>query len=352
MSIPRILIVDDQRDIIRLIHATLDSLGHDLEIVEAPSGEEALLEATQNKKLDMLVSDYKLPGITGVELMAKVRKRHPDVKTILITAMTDKKTREDMRSAGATALFEKPIPLADFLDVVERELGLDRTILIEENDVVEDDKSLSTLLTTLRKQIDAHAVLLISERGRVLVRAGELKDSSMEVSLLSTLVNILSVSQKVSRVIHQEKFHNLHIFKDGDQDIVLAPVDYSHALLIAGDDIARYENLTERLLPLEEYRENIKKELKSLGVTSREPDADGEESSQPENISAGSNVKTEQLEKMLDQPASKKKAKSNKEADAFWEEAVEKTGNIILDPDKLSYEQATQLGLTPDAKKK
>ncbi|MFN2198670.1 MAG: hypothetical protein ACK2UW_21295, partial [Anaerolineales bacterium] len=193
-------------------------------------------------------------------------------------------------------------------------------------------------------------LVLAQERGRVLVRAGELKDSSMEVSLLSTLVNILSVSQKVSRVIHQENFNTFHIFPDGDQDIVLAPVDYAHAMLIAGDGIAKCEKLTEKLLPLGEFRENIKKELKKLGVSPKAPDEDGDETPQLEVVSAGSKVKTEQLEQMLDKPAAKKKNKSSKEADDFWEDAINKTGNIVLDPDKLSYDQAAQLGLTPDAK--
>ena len=68
MSVPRILLVDDQRDILKLLHSTLDTLAHELEIIEAPSGEEALLETTR-EKIDLLVADYRLPGITGVELL-------------------------------------------------------------------------------------------------------------------------------------------------------------------------------------------------------------------------------------------------------------------------------------------
>ena len=123
-----ILIVDDQRDILRLLHATLDTLKNaDVKIFEAPSGEEALLESSRNK-IDLLVTDYKLPGITGVELMHKIRTRHPEVKVIIITGMSDRKAREEMLNAGALAIFDKPIPLADFLDMVERGLDLVQTI--------------------------------------------------------------------------------------------------------------------------------------------------------------------------------------------------------------------------------
>lgn len=66
MPVPRILWVDDQRDILILLYSTLNTLAHEMDIFEAPSGEEALLEATRNK-VNLLVVDYRLPGITGNE---------------------------------------------------------------------------------------------------------------------------------------------------------------------------------------------------------------------------------------------------------------------------------------------
>src|SRR5512144_555776 len=98
---PTILLVDDQRDILRLLHSTLDTLKvKELEIVEAPSGEEALLEVGR-RKIDLLVTDYLLPGMTGIELMHKMRVRTPDVRVILITGMSDRKARDEMLNAGA-----------------------------------------------------------------------------------------------------------------------------------------------------------------------------------------------------------------------------------------------------------
>ena len=46
------------------------------------------------------------------------------MKVIFITGMTERKARNEMLNAGAVAMFDKPIPLADFLDSVERSLGL------------------------------------------------------------------------------------------------------------------------------------------------------------------------------------------------------------------------------------
>ena len=87
------------------------------------------------------------------------------------------------------AIFDKPIPMADFLDAVERSLGLVRTIFPPESskEAEQHRQTLSELLSGFRQKIKADAVFLISDRGRVLARAGDLYDSSMEVSLLSAL---------------------------------------------------------------------------------------------------------------------------------------------------------------------
>jgi len=195
MSTPTILLVDDQRDIVRLLHSTLQTLGHQLDIIDAPSGEEALLEASR-RKIDLLVTDYLLPGITGVELMRKIRARNTELKVIIISGVTERKARSEMLNAGAMAIFDKPIPLADFLDAVERSLGLVRTIFPLEStkEVEEHRQTLSELLSGFRQKIKADAVFLISDRARVLARAGDLYDSSMEVSLLSALMAIYSAA--------------------------------------------------------------------------------------------------------------------------------------------------------------
>ncbi len=349
MSSPRILLVDDQRDILRLLHATLDTLGHKLDIYEAPSGEEALLEASRHR-FELLVSDYKLPGITGVELMKKVRAKNPDLKAVLITAMTDKKTREEMREAGAMAIFDKPIPLADFLDVVERALGLKRTILPPEDEKVEANReTIADLLTKLRKQVKAQAVYLLSDRGRVLERAGDLYDSSMEVSLLSAIMAIFASGQKVSRLIHQEGPDHYHLFSGGDHDLILIPVDALYGLLVAGEKLTERDHALKVVDAMLAARKAMEKALRMMGMPTVLAEADAAEEL-PAPMSAAANVLTQDIENLFSQ--SKKQKIKGKDADAFWDEAVEKHGNPPLHPDMISYEQAKQLGLAPKGRTK
>src|SRR5688572_14456840 len=346
MAAPSVLLVDDQRDIVRLLHASLKTLVHELEIIDAPSGEEALLEASL-RRIDLLVADYLLPGISGVELMHKIRARNPSLKVIFITGMTERKARNEMLNAGAVAMFDKPIPLADFLDSVERSLGLVRTIFPPESsrEAEEHRQTLSELLGGFRQKIHADAVFLISDRGRVLARAGDLYDRSMEVSLLSALMAIFSAGLKVSRFIHQENLENYHVFRSEDHDLILIPVDASHALLLAGKDVATVERILNIVQEMLRVRDDVENVLKSLGVASVPMEA---ESAIPEPEPLTLAPPEPEPEVDLDALfASASKNSTVKDIDAFWNDAVEKTSNIPTNPDVISFDEASKLGLTP-----
>ena len=122
MGAPHILLVDDQKEVTRVLRSGLESLKHEFRITDVPSGEEAFLEITPGS-VDLLVSDVRLPGISGLELMRRVKEHNPDLKVILVSGVTEEKIRQEVAQAGADAFFFKPVELADFLDAVERVLG-------------------------------------------------------------------------------------------------------------------------------------------------------------------------------------------------------------------------------------
>jgi len=352
MAAPCVLLVDDQKDIVRLLHSALQTLGHPLDLVDAPSGEEALLEASR-RKVDLLVADYLLPGISGVELMRKIKARNAELKVIFISGMTERKARAEMLAAGAVALFDKPIPLADFLDAVERSLGLVRTIFPPESSKVAEEhrQTLSELLGGFRQKVKADAVFLISDRGRVLARAGDLYDSSMEVSLLSALMAIYSAGLKVSRIIHQEGLDTYHVFRGGEHDLLLMPVDAAHALLLSGRNLAKAERMLQTVEGMLFVRADVENILQSLGVApvveiteSVVPANEGDEPMLSMLYESDEPEPEMDLDALFASAGNKKKVD---DLDAFWNDAVEKTGSIPTNPDVITYDQASKLGLTP-----
>jgi CheY-like chemotaxis protein len=354
-----VLLVDDQRDILRLLHSTLDTLKKpEIKIFESPSGEEALLHSSRYK-VDLLVADYKLPGMSGIELMHKIRVRHPEVKVVLVTGVTERKVREEILNAGALAVFDKPIPLADFLDVVERGLGLVQTIFPAEKlegKTEERHARVSDLLANFRQDINADAVFLLNDRGLVQARTGKLRDDSMEVSLISALMAIHAASLKVARYNHQEALDSYHIFSGGDHDLLFIPVTPLYALLVAGKDLVNDAHILETVNALLALRTHVEKSLKSMGVT-------GELNlASRKDIPASTAVPTQVLRKQAEKAAAEappspemeallkdaanKNAKAN-DMDDFWNQAAEKHGSKPANSDVISLEDARKLGLVP-----
>jgi len=353
-----VLLVDDQRDILRLLHTTLDTLKNpEIKVFESPSGEEALLHSSRYK-VDLLITDYKLPGMSGIELMHKIRARHPEAKVVLVTGMTDRKVREEMLNAGALAIFDKPIPLADFLDVVERGLGLVQTIFPPEKTggkVEERHARLSDLLANFRQDIKAEAVFLLNDRGLIQARTGKLRDDSMEFSLISTLMSIHGASLKVARINHQEALDSYHVFSGGDHDLLFIPVTPLYALLVAGNDLANDARILETINSLLALRTQVEKSLKSMGVTGELHLASGKD------IPASTAVPTQAVKKLTEKAAdahpspemeallkaaTAKKEKAN-DMDDFWSQAAEKHGSKPANSDVISLEEARKLGLVP-----
>lgn len=351
-----ILLVDDQRDILRLLRSALDTLNNkDIKVLEAPSGEEAILESSRHK-VDLLVTDYKLPGMSGVELMHKIRARHPEVKVILVTGTNDKKSRDEMINAGALAIFDKPIPMADYLDAVERGLGLVQTIfppekLSSETPVEEQRHTrVSDLIANFRQDAGVEAIFLLNDRGLVQARTGAFHDSSMEVSLISALMSIHSASLKVARYNHQEKLDTYHVFSSGDHDLLFIPVTPMYALLVAGNGLANEERVLDTINGLLALRTQLEKALKSMGVTGELKTASAAVPTVPlkQTDKLARAVPAPEMEELLNKAPERKE--KTQQLNDFWDEVAKKNANKPINSDVMSLEEARKKGLISDDK--
>jgi hypothetical protein len=181
----------------------------------------------------------------------------------------------------------------------------------------------------------------------VLARAGDMYDSSMEVSLLSALMAIFSAGLKVSRFIHQDILDNYHVFRSEDHDLILIPVDASHALMLAGKGIADGGRLLPTIQGMLSLRDDVESVLKSLGVAPEPLPLEGEPAipeSEPFTVTPPEPEPEVDLDALF---ASASKSSPVQDLDAFWNDAMEKTSNIPTNPDVISFEEASKLGLTP-----
>jgi hypothetical protein len=255
-----------------------------------------------------------------------------------------------VQNAGADAFFQKPVSIADFLDTVERLLGMVRTIVKSETKppfeppIEESDTSLSSILVGLRKDLDAQAAVFIDNLGHVQAEAGQLPDPNTTVSLISSLMGMFNAAQKVASLLNHAGSH-LHLFDSDEMDGVFIPVGPTHALLLVGKGLADAHKLAEKLERIFIARTRLFNTLKSIGIPV-EPVGSEEKTAQrsaiEEPFTQPENLPREFLE--IFNQIGKKSA----DAETFWDTVVEK-GTTYTEPDKLTYEQASKLGLTPDS---
>ncbi len=108
-----ILIVDDDFNITKTLVDILNVLGHQAEA--ASSGLEAL-ERIEGASYDWLLTDVKMPGMNGVELIQAARILRPELQVVMMTAYTTADLVQEGLKAGAVAALNKPLDIPNLLD--------------------------------------------------------------------------------------------------------------------------------------------------------------------------------------------------------------------------------------------
>jgi CheY-like chemotaxis protein len=115
----RILLVEDDSHIGRIIELALPELGIPYEFVSAISAEEGL-EQWERRPFDVLLTDYNLRGMNGLQLIEELRRQGFCVPTLLVTAYDSPEMRREVRNLNIDAYLTKPFFMDDLVDTVRR----------------------------------------------------------------------------------------------------------------------------------------------------------------------------------------------------------------------------------------
>jgi DNA-binding NtrC family response regulator len=108
----RLLVVDDEVEFLERLVERLKI--RDLDVEGVTTGEKAL-EFIQKRPVDVMLLDVRLPGMDGVQVLKKVKQRHPHIEVILFTGHADAETAVRVMELGAFDYLIKPVPFDDLL---------------------------------------------------------------------------------------------------------------------------------------------------------------------------------------------------------------------------------------------
>lgn len=171
----RILVVDDDPIQREMLRGFLANQGY--EVLSTSNGEEAL-DIFQKRAINLTLLDHRMPGITGDEVLARMKAINPLTRAILITAFGDVQTAVTVLKLGADDFLEKPVNLSSLLDKIreiEQAIGVEEDVSVvkaaaEEGPlplrIVAESPAMREVISLVRRMADSPwPVLILGETG-------------------------------------------------------------------------------------------------------------------------------------------------------------------------------------------
>ncbi|MBU0728176.1 MAG: response regulator [Proteobacteria bacterium] len=198
----RVLIVDDEEDMIWSLQKNLNNETLEVEILTASSGEEAL-EILQTVPINLIVTDIRMSGISGIELLIEVRNKYPDTGVVVMTAYPTPESKTEAIIKGSLYFLEKPFDINDMRKIVRHALKEDSLFRgtvagVELTDIIQINR-LSRTTTALRvKARNKEGIIFFQEGNVVHAICGDITGEDAFYEILSFKGGVLE-SVKVSQ---------------------------------------------------------------------------------------------------------------------------------------------------------
>ena len=226
----RVLLVDDEEQVLFVVSESLAKLGEEVEIITAENGEVAL-EKIKESFFDLVITDLKMPKMDGVKLTEAIKAFSPETQVIWMTAFGNSVIQAKAQTMDVRHFLSKPLDIADIRKIAQEALESTRERKAREKlPLLSGEDGVKERIDQLKTDTDAHAILLITTVGNVLESSGLTQD--LDVDTLSALIagNFMA-SNQIAQMLgresnfklsyHESDQHNIYSYGVGENYLLV-----------------------------------------------------------------------------------------------------------------------------------
>jgi CheY-like chemotaxis protein len=121
MAVPKVLVVDDDRESRDLLREVLEANGYSVEAVQDSSSARKELDGVNIYQV--IVADLRMPGESGIELLRDLRRRNTSHHIVLMSSFISDSERQQATELGVDAMLDKPFRLSELVELMARVTG-------------------------------------------------------------------------------------------------------------------------------------------------------------------------------------------------------------------------------------
>ena len=216
----KILVIDDEPEILKTIKIYLEL--EEYEVLTAENGQEGI-EVFKQQKPTLVITDVKMPGMSGIEVLKKVKEIEDDTEVIVITGHGDLEISIDALRLDASDFISKPVDIEHLLLSVKRAMERHKM----KAQLKAYTKNLEGLLDEKASEIkDAHAMLLQSEKLASIgqLAAGVAHEINNPIGFISSNLNTLEQYIEDIKSL-MEQYKDFHSTNNGERQMLLDRIE-------------------------------------------------------------------------------------------------------------------------------
>ncbi len=369
----KILVVDDHFEMLEFLRTMLELSNQDFEVLAVPSAEEGLMEL-RRVHFDLVITDVRLPGMSGFDLARRTKSIKSDIPVIIITAYSSAQGQQEAADLGVFRYFPKPLDTDEMLSAVHQTLYGEAVNAPQRTAVSQPPTTPPTpiLSDRLRKRLDslrndtgAAQLILATVTGDTALKVGNgrIADPS---AIIKILAQTIADSFELARELESHEPFTLQFHAGSQTELYAATVGRDYFLAMFFDVQARRgrigtvwvfaQRAIKELLELLPAQVQTAKRAsvvepvvaKTAVVPSPQPVHPRPITPEPEpELDSGEwlDIEPEELADLLASEA--ELLNDSGDLNAFWDDALAET-DMSSSGAGLSFEEARRQGLFPN----